>query len=214
MLTVRLVKAADNENLLEVEDPYRKYVIDFFRGSSPDTSAFSWPDWVQRDLLSKIERGKRTTENIINTFGDLRFKKKSVKVSDILLGNLDAINRRVSEPWFNLMVRHYNLEATYKSNLNFKEIPNHEKRLKNALYMACSTPETMPPLIMRNSKLLEGYHRFIAIASIGVEKVEVYVGRSSRTQREALKVWIESYAKQDPKEGLGVRVQLIDTPHG
>jgi len=186
--------------VIKEDDPVKEAVFDFLSGKAINYESFGWPQWVQDDLLKKIKHGKRTTDGIINNFGDVKFTLKTLKVSQILSDNIDTIIRRVPECWFNLIISKYGISASYDSNLEKKEIANHKSRLKNALYSAVTTPQTMPPLIMRGSKLAEGFHRFIAISTLGFENVEAYIGRSNAAQRKALNEFLKEIHSKERKD--------------
>jgi len=172
--------------ILDESDPHRDLVLRFLSGVEYGHEDFGWPEWVRKDLLEKIRRGKRDANNISKNFGDLSFRLKVVPTSQVLLDNLESVMRRVPEVWFQRILRNYRLEIPYRELSLKKPIPNHELRLKNCLYLATTSPQTAPPLIMKNSKLLEGHHRFIAVATLGEPTLQAWVGRSNPIQRKYL----------------------------
>jgi len=191
---------AESEDLLEDSsaevDPYRDLLLRFLGGLEYGHEEFGWPEWVKKDLLEKIRRGKRDAFNISKNFGDLSFRLKMLPTTQVILDNHESIMRRVPEPWYNRIMKNYRLDLPYKSLKPRKPIPNHELRLKNCLYLATVSPETMPPLIMKNSKLLEGHHRLIAIATLGEPSFSAWVGRSNPIQRRYL-VDLENIIKNE-----------------
>jgi len=185
-----VLNPADPEDLvgeiIDDTDPHRDLVLRFLSGTEYGHEDFGWPDWVKKDLLDKIKRGKRDAKNISKHFGDLSFRLKPIPVSQVLLDNSDSIMRRLPEIWFARILRNYRLDLPYKKLGLKKPIPNHDLRLKNCLYLATVSPQTTPPIIMKNSKLMEGYHRFIAAATLGEPTVQAWVGRSNPVQRKYL----------------------------
>lgn len=172
--------------ILDENDPHRDLVLRFLSGIEYGHEEFGWPDWVKKDLLEKVRRGKRDAKNISKHFGDLSFRLKAVPTSQVLIDNCESIMRRVPQVWYERIMSNYKLDIPYKKLSLRKPIPNHELRLKNCLYLATVSPETTPPVIMKNSKLLEGYHRLIAVATLGEPNVSAWVGRSSPVQRKFL----------------------------
>jgi len=171
---------------IDFNDPHRDLVLRFLNGSEYGYENFGWPEWVKKDLLEKIKRGKRDAKNISKNFGDLSFRLKVLPTSQIIIDNIESLMRRIPEVWFNRIMKNYRLEVPYKKLDLKKAIQNHDHRLKNCLYLASVSPETTPPLIMKSSKLLEGHHRLIALATLGDPSVNVWVGRSNVTQRKFL----------------------------
>ena len=171
---------------LDDSDPHRDLLLRFLSGIEYGHEDFAWPEWVRKDLLEKIKKGKRDARNISKNFGDISFRLKSLPTSQVLIDNLDSIMRRIPEPWFMRIMKNYRLDFSYKKLDLKKPIAHHELRLKNCLYLASVSPETSPPLIMKNSKLLEGYHRFIALATLGDSSVQAWVGRCNPIQRKYL----------------------------
>lgn len=161
-------------------------MLRFLSGIEYGHEEFGWPDWVKKDLLEKVRRGKRDALNISKHFGDLAFRLKPVPVAQVLLDNSESIMRRVPQNWYNRIMGNYKIEIPYKKLSLRKPIPNHELRLKNCLYLATVSPDTTPPIIMKNSKLLEGYHRLIAVATLGEPNISAWIGRSSPVQRKFL----------------------------
>lgn len=139
-----------------------------------------------KDLLEKIKRGKRDAVNISKNFGDISFRLKTIPTCQVILDNYESLMRRVPEIWFNRIMKNYRLDIPYKSMQPKKPIPHHDLRLKNCLYLASMSPDTTPPLIMKSSKLIEGHHRLIALATLGDTSITAWVGRSNATQRQYL----------------------------
>lgn len=171
---------------LDENDPHRDLLLRFLGGVEYGHEDFGWPEWVRKDLLEKIRRGKRDAQNISKNFGDISFRLKTLPTSQVILDNCESIMRRVPEKWFIRIIKNYRLDIPYKKLNPRKPIPNHELRLKNCLYLASVSPETTPPLIMKSSKLLEGHHRLIALATLGEPSLEAWVGRSNLVQRRYL----------------------------
>jgi hypothetical protein len=185
-----VLNPADPEDLvgeiLDENDPHRDLILRFLSGIEYGHEEFGWPDWVKKDLLEKVRRGKRDAKNISKHFGDLAFRLKPIPVAQVLLDNSESIMRRVPQKWYERIMGNYKIDLPYRNLSLRKPIPNHELRLKNCLYLATVSPDTTPPLIMKNSKLLEGYHRLIAVATLGEASIQAWVGRSSPVQRKFL----------------------------
>ncbi|NBW58250.1 hypothetical protein EBR43_10830 [bacterium] len=184
------VEVPDPEDLvgecLDENDPHRDLLFRFLSGLEYGHEEFAWPEWVQKDLLHKIKRGKRDAKNISKNYGDLSFRLKTIPTSQLILDNIESLMRRIPEVWFNRIMKNYRLDIPYKKLELRKPIAHHDIRLKSCLYLASVSPSTSPPLIMKSSKLLEGHHRFIAIATLGDPSVQVWVGRSNPIQRKYL----------------------------
>ena len=75
------------------------------------------------------------------------------------------------EYFFGCFARLKQVEVDYlKTENENHHLPNKKKEKK---YQALPL-ETMPPLVIENSKIIDGHHRYRALKSLGVKKIKVY----------------------------------------